>query len=64
MADKLVKLIDINKLVPGTFLWRRVNDERCLCSHMRTEHEDTLEWGHGDCTVDECGCMEFKRSDG
>ena len=33
-------------------------DEMCTCGHLRVEHTDTVEKGHGRCTH-ECDCQKF-----
>lgn len=38
---------------------RLVLDESCYCSHYRTDHIDTLAFGHGACEVRECKCRKF-----
>lgn len=32
-------------------------DERCACGCLRSEHADTIAFGHGLCT--ECSCPKF-----
>ena len=42
-------------LIPaGTVL-----DERCTCEHVRSEHLDTVAYGHGRCYHAECGCAKY-----
>ncbi len=61
--EKRALLVDLQGTkelrTPGSFLWRRANDEWCTCAHRRSDHEDTLSWGHGDCLVENCECMKF-----
>jgi hypothetical protein len=32
-------------------------DEQCMCRHLRSEHYDTVAYGHGDCG--RCDCQKF-----
>lgn len=36
---------------------RRIVDERCQCTHRRSEHEDRFAVGHGKCKL--CNCPQF-----
>ena len=36
---------------------KAIVDEKCKCGHLRSEHNDTLAIGHGDCKV--CECFKF-----
>ena len=36
---------------------RYVIDEECHCGHLRSQHQDTLQAGHGACT--KCSCPNF-----
>lgn len=31
-----------------------ITDERCRCGALRSEHRDTLGWGHGSCRLTHC----------
>jgi hypothetical protein len=35
----------------------KVVGELCYCGHFRSEHHDTIAFGHGDCT--HCACLKF-----
>ena len=32
-----------------------VVDDLCACGALRSQHNHTLAWGHGDCPATECG---------
>jgi hypothetical protein len=39
-------------------------DEKCSCGHLRSEHHDTLAYGHGPCAMEDgvghdCPCLQF-----
>jgi len=36
-----------------------ITNERCDCTHKRTDHLDTVSFGHGRCAVDDCACQKF-----
>jgi len=35
----------------------RITDEKCSCDHLRSEHNDRFQTGHGSCQ--ECSCVQF-----
>jgi len=37
--------------------WSKVIDEMCRCGHKRSEHNDTLARGHGNCK--KCKCVKY-----
>ena len=41
---------------------RVVLDEVCLCGHLRSEHRDTIAYGHGSCAC-ACMCERYPRAD-
>ncbi len=36
---------------------RKIVGELCTCGHFRSEHYDTLAFGHGEC--DQCKCPKY-----
>jgi hypothetical protein len=36
---------------------KQVIDEQCRCNHLRSEHNDRMGIGHGNCT--QCECNQF-----
>ena len=34
-------------------------DEKCSCSHWRSEHNDHFDIGHGGCIYPKCTCTQF-----
>ena len=34
-------------------------DEKCACRHLRTEHMDVFDIGHGGCLHPKCPCKKF-----
>lgn len=37
--------------------WKSIKDEVCTCGHLKSEHTGLN--GHGACTVEKCGCIQF-----
>jgi len=33
--------------------------DMCKCGHLRSEHGDTIERGHGGCLATRCQCTKF-----
>ena len=42
---------------PSPFPRQGIIDEKCSCGDLRSEHRDTVAYGHGPCSL--CGCTKF-----
>lgn len=38
---------------------KQIVDEKCSCSHFRSEHEDHFDIGQGICMHPDCKCKQF-----
>ncbi len=67
MAKHSVKIrnIEHTQTSPFPYDWKKAKaptatiiDEDCACGHRRSDHFDTLAFGHGNCSI--CGdCQKF-----
>ena len=46
------------ELLKGQTVEQTIVDAKCVCGHLQSEHNDTIAYGHGDCSR-LCHCRKF-----
>ena len=58
--------MNVSHQIPSPFPWlspsglgERIVNEMCYCNHLRSDHEDRFDYGHGPWAYPTCNCPQY-----